>query len=170
MASTVQNVGISEYLSFIPSFATSQESIYEQNRQRVYALAFWMTYSELRAEEILEATFVRAFAKTDLPSEEQIDSALIAQLRGEFEIGSMTLNCTEATEVLNVRANTKRVHLELAVVQLPATEKLVYLMHDGEGYSHTRIAQTLGITVPESQLALHQARLRIRELVADMAW
>ena len=64
----------------------------------------------------------------------------------------------------------KRVHLELAVVQLPATEKLIYLMHDGEGYGHSRIAQALSISVLESKEGLHQARLKIRELVAKMAW
>jgi RNA polymerase sigma-70 factor, ECF subfamily len=173
MASTVQNVAISRY-RFIPNFAKNSvdhlQSIYEQNRYRVYALAFWMTDNELRAEELLEATFVRAFAANDTPTEEQIDNALIAQLREKTAIGSLTLACGETTKVLNIRENTKRVHLELAVVQLPATEKLIFLMHDVEGYDHARVARTLGITVNESKTGLHEARLRIRELVADMAW
>jgi DNA-directed RNA polymerase specialized sigma24 family protein len=174
MASTLQNVAISEYLTFIPSFSRTSsdqfEAIYEQNRHRVYAMAFWMTDSEPKAEQLLEATFVRAFAENELPTEEQIDEALIAQLREEHMIGILSLNCADATEVLNVRGNTRRVHLELAVVQLPATEKLVYVMHDGEAYSHERIARTLGISVEDSQNGLHQARLRIRELVSKMAW
>lgn len=174
MASTLQNVAISEYMTFIPTLAKASvdhyKSIYEENRHRVYALSFWMTDSEMKAERLLEATFVRAFAEADVPTEEQIDNALIAQLREEIEIGTLTLKCADATKVLNARENMKRVHLELAVVQLPATEKLVYLMHDGEGYSHSRIAQALGISETQSKDGLHQARLRIRELVADMAW
>jgi RNA polymerase sigma-70 factor, ECF subfamily len=174
MASTLQNVAISDYLSFIPSFSRTStepfEAIYEQNRHRVYAMAFWMTDSEPQAEQLLEATFVRAFAENELPTEEQIDEALIAQLREEHLIGILSLNCANATEVLNVRGNTRRVHLELAVVQLPATEKLIYVMHDGESYSHERIARTLGVSVEDSQYGLHQARLRIRELVSKMAW
>jgi RNA polymerase sigma-70 factor (ECF subfamily) len=174
MASTVQNVAISEHTSFFPAFAPTSvgqfKSIYEQNRHRVYALSFWMTDSELQAEQLLEATFVRAFERNSAPTEQQIDNALIAELRENYVIGDFTLDCAPATEVHSIRTNTKRVHLELAVVQLPATEKLVFLMHDVEGYSHARIAQTLSISVTNSKYGLHQARLRIRELVANMAW
>lgn len=174
MASTFQNVAISEYRTFIPAVAQPsvdfQKSIYEQNRHRVYAIAFWMTDSEMQAENLLEATFVRAFAENGIPSEAQIDDALIAKLREDHLIGLLTLQCEEATKVLNIRENTKRVHLELAVVQLPATEKLIFLMHDVEGYDHARVARTLSITVKESQHGLHQARLRMRELVANMPW
>ena len=173
MASTLQNVAMTDILSLIPTLAhtfVDRKSIYEQNRHRVYAMAFWMTNSELEAEAVLEATFVRAFMEAANPTEEQIDNVLVSILREDHTIGVLTLNCADATEVLNVRGNTKRVHLEQAVVQLPATEKLVFLMHDVEGYSHDRIARTLTINTNDSKLALHQARLRIRELVAKMAW
>src|ERR1035437_59163 len=119
MASTVHNVAISEYMNFIPTFADLSvdqlKSIYEENRHRVYSLAFWMTDSELQAEQLLEATFVRVFGETKTPTEEQIDDALITELREEHLIGIRTLECAEATEVLNIRENTKRVHLELAI-------------------------------------------------------
>ena len=173
MASTVQNVAVSEFISIIPTLTSTsvdRKNIYEQNRHRVYAISFWMTNSELEAEAVLEATFVRAFAEAANPTEEQIDSALIAVLREDHLIGILTLNCADATEVLNVRGNTKRVHLELAVVELPATEKLIFLMHDVEAYSHARIARTLGISTKDSKLGLHQARLKVRELVGKMAW
>ncbi len=174
MASMVSNVAISNFPAILSTFARPSadlyKSIYDENRHRVYAFAFWMTDSEPAAEELLAATFVRAFEAHQVPTSEQIDDALIAILREEHAIGNMTLQCAEATEVVSVRNNTKRVHLELAVVQLPATEKLVFLMHDVEGYSHERIARTLGINVNDSKLGLHQARLRIRELVAKMAW
>ncbi|HEY3926991.1 MAG TPA: sigma factor-like helix-turn-helix DNA-binding protein [Candidatus Koribacter sp.] len=174
MASTLQNVAVSEYTSFVPTFAHSSvdqsKHIYEQNRHRVYALAFWMTNNELQAELLLEATFVRAFAEYQTPDAEQIDRALVAELRDVHMIGFLTLNCGEVTTIENIRQNTKRVHLELAVVQLPATEKLMFLMHDVEGYSHERIARTLKVTVSNSKLGLHQARLRIRELVSKMVW
>ena len=63
----------------------------------------------------------------------------------------------------------KRVYLERAVVQLPATEKLIFLLHDVEGYDHQRIAHLLGMDEKESQLGLHQARIRVRELVSQMS-
>ena len=59
--------------------------------------------------------------------------------------------------------------LERAVIELPATEKLVFLLHDVEGYNHAKIGRLLGLTEDESKLGLHQARLRIRELVAEQS-
>jgi DNA-directed RNA polymerase specialized sigma24 family protein len=45
---------------------------------------------------------------------------------------------------------------------------MVFLLHDVEGYDHARVARTLGITEDESQIGLHQARLRLRNLLATM--
>jgi DNA-directed RNA polymerase specialized sigma24 family protein len=39
-------------------------------------------------------------------------------------------------------------------------------MHDVERYGHVRIARLLGISEESSMLGLHQARLRMRELLA----
>jgi DNA-directed RNA polymerase specialized sigma24 family protein len=80
-------------------------------------------------------------------------------------LGTLTLNCAACERVLAVRRNTLRVELERAVVQLPSTEKMIFLMHDVERYDHTRIARTLGLSDEESRIGLHQARLRMRELL-----
>jgi DNA-directed RNA polymerase specialized sigma24 family protein len=42
-------------------------------------------------------------------------------------------------------------------------------MHDVEGYDHGRIMRLLGLTQEECANALHQARLKMRELVARIA-
>lgn len=144
------------------------KKVYETNRHRVYSFAFWMTDNELAAEELSEATFRRAFAFSDAPSEEVVDRLLLAEVRELMPVGILTLDCGVSTEVESIRNNVKRVHLERAVVQVPATERFIFVMHDGEGYSHERIARTLGISEGESRQGLHQARLRIRELVAKM--
>lgn len=172
MAHSIQEAKFTGLTTFLP--ATAEESldryqeVFEQNRHRIYSLAFWMTDNELMAEEISGNVFLRAFAMTDSPNEEMIDRALIHELRETTAIGTLTLDCGIAENVENIRKNTKRVHLERAIVQLPATERMIFCMHDGEGYSHERIARTLGLNLEESKLGLHQARLRIRELVARM--
>jgi RNA polymerase sigma-70 factor, ECF subfamily len=53
-------------------------------------------------------------------------------------------------------------------VQLPVTERLIFLLHDVESYEHSRIAKLIGISESESVYGLHQARLRMRELLAAM--
>lgn len=141
---------------------------YDENRHRVYALAFWMTDNELVAEEVMGNTFERAFALGAENDPEAIDRALLAELRDIVSFEALTLKCAPSTAVAEARRNTKRVDLERSVVQLPPMERLVFLMHDVEAYDHSRIARLLGLTEIESQNALHQARLRIRELLVTL--
>ena len=160
-------------VQFFPSPRTQRQkkmhAIYEANRRRVYSYAFWMTDSEPMAEQVLERTFVRAFSMFEQPTEEQIDRALLRELKKEqITLGPLELRCKTVNEVNGVRHNTRRVDLENALVQLPYTERIIFCMHDGDGYDHARIARTLGISEEESRSGLHQARLRIRELVSSM--
>lgn len=172
MAKTIQDLKIAGLAAYIPAAATAKledyQKVYDSNRHRVYSFAFWMTDNELAAGELSESAFRRAFAQSELPSEEMIDRILLSEIRELMPVGVLQLDCAMATEVSAIRHNVKRIHLERAVVQLPATERFIFVMHDGEGYCHERIARTLGITEAESQHGLHQARLRIRELVASM--
>ncbi len=142
-------------------------AIYEANRRRVYSFAFWMTDNEPAAEKILERTFHRAFSIYGSPTDEQIDQVLMRELKAHPSVSleAQQLRCAPVHEVSNVRGNTLRVDLEAALVQLPHTERMIYCMHDGEGYTHERIARTLHITESESRTGLLQARLRIRELL-----
>jgi RNA polymerase sigma-70 factor (ECF subfamily) len=163
----INNVGI-----FIPA-AESQKAayseIYGQHCHRIYSLAFWMTDNELTAEQLAGSTFLRAFASSGIPTTEQIDQAFLAEVRELTRVGAFTLNCVVSPQTKNVYGNVKRVHLERALMQLPATEKLIFLFHDVEGYGHERIGFLLGIGEHESQLGLHQARIRIREVISQMS-
>jgi RNA polymerase sigma-70 factor, ECF subfamily len=147
---------------------TRYSKIYEEHRHRIYSLAFWMTDHELAAEQLAANTFLRAFASADSPKAEQLDQALLAEVRELTPLGGLTLSETIVPEVRSIQGNVKRVDLERAVVQLPATERMIFLLHDVESYDHARISRLLGITEDASRFGLHQARLRIRELVAQM--
>lgn len=142
--------------------------VYEQHCHRIYSLAFWITDNELAADQLAANTFLRAFAGAGFPGVEQIDAAFLAEVRHLTPLGCLTLRNTFSTEAGGLRGNMKRIHLERAVVQLPATERLVFLLHDVEGYEHQRIGCLLGLTEDESKFGLHQARLQIRQLVAQM--
>ncbi len=169
MASSFENVSNFAILTeAIESDFSTWQQIYESNQHRIYALSFWMTDNELQAEELTLACFRRAFLAARAPSAEMLDQALIAELREFLPLGQLTLDCTACHEVAGVRRNTLRVHLERAVVQLPYTERLAFLLHDVEGCGHDRIARCLGLSEQQSQQAVHQARLRIRQLLAAM--
>ncbi len=144
-------------------------TIYNENCHRIYSLAFWITDNELAADQLTARTFLRAFAVVKVPRTEQIDEAFLAEVREATPLGALTLNRAPGPKTKSVYGNIKRVHLERAVVQLPATEKLIFLLHDVEGYEHGRIGFLLGLTEHECRFGLHQARLRIRELVSQVS-
>lgn len=172
MASLIQEAKLGGFVACLPVTTKARAGAYDrgyrENRHRVYGLAFWMTGNEIAAQELMINTFCRAFAASPDPDVEAMDRALVAELRELGPLGPLTLECTPSPEVHNVRRNILREHLERAVVQLPATERMIYLLHDAEGYDHARIARTLGLREEESILGLHQARLRLRELLAAM--
>jgi RNA polymerase sigma-70 factor, ECF subfamily len=143
------------------------KAIYEEHRHRIYSLAFWMTDNEVTAEEISARVFLRAFHAPGELNAQSVDNSLVYELRELTPIGPLTLN-TSVASTKQVSGNTKRIHLELAVVQIPSTERMAFLLHDVEGYDHTRIAKTLGITEEESRKAVLQARILVRELIAEM--
>jgi RNA polymerase sigma-70 factor (ECF subfamily) len=168
MASITQNWKLADVANVAYERLDSYQAIYEQNCHRVYALAFWMTGNEMAAEDMTSSIFQRAFAHSASPSPDAIDRALLSEVRRLAPIGILSLRSGRVTEAVSARRNMLRVHLEQAVLQLPVTERLIFLFHDAENYEHSRIARLLGITMAESQLGLHEARLRIRELVASM--
>jgi RNA polymerase sigma-70 factor (ECF subfamily) len=150
---------------------SQQRAIFEENRHRIYSFAFWMTGSEPMAEHVSERTFLRAFSLCNRPDAEVLDRALLRELSGEagIVIERPRLRCKPVREVESLSRNRRRDDLEQAILALPHTERLIFCMHDGDGYEHARIARTLGITEEDSRHGLHQARLRIRELVAEAA-
>ena len=146
------------------------KALFEESRHKIYSIAFWMTDNEVTAEDVSSTVFTRTFSR-DIASPEalvaSLDANLIAALRELMPIGMLTLE-TPITNSKRVFGNTKRVHLERAVVAVPATERIAFLLHDVESYDHARIANMLGITEEESQEAVCQAKILIRELVSQM--
>jgi RNA polymerase sigma-70 factor, ECF subfamily len=169
MASALEsaiNLGVFALAAETPQ--TRYSEIYKENCDRIYSLAFWMTDNELAAEELSTNTFLRVFAVTDQPASDQIDRAFLTEIREITSVGVLTLNSRISSPTSSIQRNIKRIHLERAIVQLPATEKLIFLLHDVEGYEHGRIARLLGVSEEESRSGLHEARLQIRNLIAEM--
>jgi len=142
------------------------QKAFEEGRHRIYSLAFWMTDNELLAEELAVNTFCRAFALSPVPDAESLERALIAELHQLMPLGSLTLQCDPCSAAAGLRHNIKRADLERAIVQLSPTERLIFLLHDVECHDHARIGRLLGLSPQESACGLHQARLRLRELLA----
>ena len=164
--------GAMDRAGILPAFseaaAVGYSRIYSQHCHRIYSLAFWMTDNELVASDLASSTFLRAFSGNAQPGAEQIDAAFLIELRDYTAIGNLTLDIPVRSVAKAIRGNVKRTDLERAVVQLPATERLIFLLHDVEGYDHEIIGRQLGLTVKECQFGLHQARVCLRQRLAGV--
>jgi RNA polymerase sigma-70 factor, ECF subfamily len=56
-----------------------------------------------------------------------------------------------------------RMALERAIDALPAGYRLIFVLHDIEGYEHNEIASMLDCSVGNSKSQLHKARLKLRD-------
>ena len=74
---------------------------------------------------------------------------------------------TAATEIDDERAFLAA-SIDQAAARLPAGARMVFMLHDVEGYTHEDIARELGITTGASKSQLFKARAKLRRLLAHL--
>ena len=77
--SVISNLGL--LAPAVESRTAQYDEIYREHCHRIYSLSFWMTDNELTAEQLASNTFLRAFALSAVPGDEQIDQAFLAEIR-----------------------------------------------------------------------------------------
>jgi RNA polymerase sigma-70 factor (ECF subfamily) len=55
-----------------------------------------------------------------------------------------------------------RVNLERAIANLPPGYRLMFVLHDIEGYEHNEIAELMNCSAGNSKSQLHKARMKLR--------
>lgn len=154
------------------------ERLYRKHVDRIYSLCTRMVGDRMRAEELTQDAFVRAWEK-------------LAQFRGESAFGTW-LHRLAVNVVLNDRQTEGRrrgrqddsvedvdtvahgsvraevpaglsIDLERAIAGLPPGARKVFVLHDVEGYTHDEIGELLGVTAGGCKAQLHRARLLLRE-------
>lgn len=58
-----------------------------------------------------------------------------------------------------------RLNLGKAMQALPAGYRLIFQLHDVEGYEHQEISSMIGCSVGNSKSQLHKARMKLRDLL-----
>lgn len=152
------------------------ERLYRLHVSRVFSLCVRMLNDRIRAEELTQDVFVRAWEKLHL-------------FRGEAAFGTWLYRMT-VNVVLNARktegrlrsrfqdddegdgmdalparplAPGDRMDLDAAIAKLPRGARRVFILYDVEGYKHEEIAEMLGVTTGATKAQLHRARLLLRE-------
>jgi RNA polymerase sigma-70 factor (ECF subfamily) len=145
-----------------------QRDIYETHKHRAYAVAYYMMGNEIEAEEVAQGTFVRAFRQAEEPDGHCVDCALVNELRERMPLDEQAAPAEAvAGQTLGGR-NVKRTELEEALKDLPANERLVFLLRDVEGYDADRVAALLDIPRQQVERTLFSARIRMRTALAKM--
>jgi len=58
-----------------------------------------------------------------------------------------------------------RVNLARAIESLPRGYRLIFVLHDVEGYEHNEIAEMIGCSIGNSKSQLHKARMKLRDIL-----
>jgi RNA polymerase sigma-70 factor (ECF subfamily) len=155
--------------------------LYDAHAPRVYRLAFRLTGDADLAREFTQDTFVRAFQQ-------------LARFRGDSALATWLHRIT-VTVVANAMRKVKRIRereMELddshpfgaeggagdpvlrdrlgrAIDALPEIYRITVIMHDLEGYTHTEIAEVLGVAEGTCKSRLSVARAQLRAALSDLA-
>ncbi len=142
-----------------------QRDVFESHRHHIFSVAYYMTGDEREAETILGSTFVETFRHSPKPSIDQLDRSLMAELHGRLSLDPVP--AMEPGTVSLGSRNVRRTDLEEALWQLPARERLCFLLKDVEGYNPARIAGLLETSDADVLQTILSARLRIRTLLIE---
>jgi DNA-directed RNA polymerase specialized sigma24 family protein len=147
----------------------TQRDIFDSHRHRAFSLAFYMTGNEVEAEQILTTTFIRAFQTAAEPDAGIVDCALVSELRSRFPLGQPEpAACPSVNDGLANR-RVRRTDLEEAIQHLPATERLLFLLSDVEGYSCEAVSELIEIPQAQVKRRLFSARIRLRQILSTAA-
>lgn len=164
---------------------TCFEALYNRHKRRVFSLCLRMTGDYAEAEDFTQEAFLQLyrkiasfrgesafstwlhrlsvnvvlmhFRKKGLP-QVSLEQTLEPQHEGESpkEIGTRD-------DVLH--GSIDRITLEGALGGLPPGYRIIFVLHDIEGYEHNEIAEMLGCSIGNSKSQLHKARMKLRTLL-----
>ena len=169
--------------------ADAFELLYNIHKRRVYSLCLRMTGNTAEAEDLTQEAFLQVFRKIGTFRGEAAFSTWIhrltvnlvlmrlrkkklvtASLESDFGKDTESAASYDPGEVDPVLVGlVDRLNLERAMQALPAGYRLIFQLHDVEGYEHQEISNMVGCSVGNSKSQLHKARMRLRELLQGKA-
>ena len=157
------------------------EEIYHLHHKRVYSICFRMLQNAADAEDLTQQVFIQLFRKLHTFRGESsfttwLHRMTVNQVLMHFrrrvvktekttEDGSTPVRIVTGTENPGRMALLDRIALNQAIGQLPVGYRLVFILHDVEGFEHEQIGKMLGCAVGTSKSQLHKARQRLRQLL-----
>jgi RNA polymerase sigma-70 factor, ECF subfamily len=160
----------------------SFEFLYKLHKRRVYSLCLRMIRDVEKAEDLTQEAFLQLHRKiTSFRGESAFGTWLhrltvnvvLMRLRKRVlpevyledtlepnEDGGPKRDYGSVDQVL--AGSIDRVLLERVIESLAPGYRIIFILHDVEGYEHTEIAEMLGCSVGTSKSQLHKARINLR--------
>lgn len=157
--------------------ARAFERLYFEHSGRILGLARRMMGPE-RADETVQDVFVRAWQKLGTFRGEaafgtwlhRLAINLILSKRSALKIERDRFDPAEdALDAVPARRSGRELHMDFdtAIQELPPGARLVFVLHDVEGFKHEEIGKLLGVTAGTSKAQLHRARMMLRGVLAE---
>lgn len=160
--------------------------IYRLHCKRVYGHCLRMLGTAMEAEDLTQEVFLQVFRKIHTFRADSRLSTWLHRLTVNIvlmhfrrknppslsleQAGSPDFGSNAAAKGIEERERLSShvldgLNLERAVCRLPWTWRLVFLLHDVQGYKHEEIARAMKCSVSSSKGLLHKAHLRLRLLL-----
>jgi RNA polymerase sigma-70 factor (ECF subfamily) len=152
--------------------------LYRANVGRVHALCLRLAGDAHDAAELTQDVFIRAWESLAAFRGESALSSWLHRLAVNAFLGARRTTGRRERRVMSVAepAVLERggegsspgsgLDLERAIAGLPRGARLVFVLHDVEGYQHEEIARMTGIASGTSKAQLFRARRLLREALA----
>ncbi len=157
--------------------------LYSLHKRRIYSLCLRMVGNIAEAEDLTQEAFLQLHRKIATFRGDSAFSTWLHRLAVNVVLmqlrkkGLSLISLDEAMEPvpeegpgrsfgapdLRLSGSIDRLALERAVADLPAGYRLIFILHDVEGYEHNEIASMLECSIGNSKSQLHKARLRLRD-------
>src|SRR5437867_311252 len=159
----------------------AERALYDAHVDRVYRLAYRLAGDDELARGFTQDTFVRAFDRLGaFRGEAKLSTWLHAiatsvVLNGLRKVKRVRQRETDLDEAAGTSAGRRAAEPDLkrrlaqAIDGLPDGYRMVFVMHDVEGYTHDEIGAALGIETGTSKAQLSRARAKLRDALADFA-
>ena len=150
--------------------------LYRENVGRVHALCLRMARDRSEADELTQETFVRVWERLESFRGDSAFSTwlhrvtvnvVIAGLRsrGRWRERFTAAEAEDLGAAVPAFSAGGDLDLERAIARLSPQARLVFVLHDVEGYKHEEIAQMTGVATGTSKAQLHRARRLLREVL-----
>jgi RNA polymerase sigma-70 factor, ECF subfamily len=158
------------------------EALYAQHKRRVFSLCLRMTGDHAQAEDFTQEAFLQLYRKIASFRGESAFSTWLHRLTVNIVLmhwrkkGLMEVSLEETLEPQSedgpkkdigkrddvLHGSIDRMTLERAISDLPPGYRIIFVLHDVEGYEHNEIAEMLGCSIGNSKSQLHKARMKLR--------